>query len=76
MRCAVCDPMIPFRKVNEQEYGKQTIVDYGTVATLRAHLNEEHHKSICQLCASQGRMFPYELKLYSQPVIKRYSYNI
>ncbi|KAK8809427.1 hypothetical protein WA171_001007 [Blastocystis sp. BT1] len=67
MRCVVCDPVIPFGKVNEQEYGKQTIVDYGTVATLRAHLNEEHHKSICQLCASQGRMFPYELKLYFQP---------
>ena len=68
MHCVVCDPVIPFGKVNEQEYGKQTIVDYGTVATLRAHLNEEHHKSICQLCASQGRMFPYELKLYFQPV--------
>ena len=39
MRCVVCDPVIPFGKVNEQEYGKQTIVDYGTVATLRAHLN-------------------------------------
>lgn len=76
MRCTVCDPVIPFGKVNEREYGKKTVFDYGTVTTLQSHLNEEHSKFICQLCANQGRMFPYELKLYSRQVKGRLRYHI
>ena len=68
MRCTVCDPYVPYSKINEKSYARQEIEDYGTVGSLQDHLRSEHNKMICSLCANKGRLFPYELKLYARQV--------
>ena len=68
MRCTVCDPYVPYSKINEKSYARHEIEDYGTVGSLQDHLRAEHGKMICSLCANKGRLFPYELKLYARQV--------
>lgn len=70
MRCTVCDPYVPYSKINEKSYARHEIEDYGTVGSLQDHLRAEHGKMICSLCANKGRLFPYELKLYARQVIQ------
>ena len=68
MRCTICDPYVPYSKINERSYTRHEIEDYGTVGSLQDHLRAEHGRTICSLCANKGRLFPYELKLYARQV--------
>lgn len=74
-RCTICDPVIPFSKQDERVFLKTDVTDYYSAEGLNRHLAEEHGKNICSICARAERMFPVELRVYSQQVTLAASLN-